>query len=47
MWDEKFLQEIGFESCKIDCEISGRVYKIKDDFYNPTPIFKVCAIKSR
>ena len=47
MWDEKFLQEIGFESCKIDCEISGRVYKIKDDFYNPTPMFKVCAIKSR
>ena len=46
MWDEKFLQEIGFESCKIDCEISGRVYKIKDDFYNPTPMFKVCAIKS-
>ena len=47
MWDEKFLQEIGFESCKIDCEISGRVYKIKDDFYNQTPMFKVCAIKSR
>lgn len=47
MWDKKFLQDIGFGECKTDCEISGRVYKIKDDFYNPTPMFKVCAIKSR
>ena len=46
MWDKKFLQDIGFGECKTDCEISGRVYKIKDDFYNPTPMFKVCAIKS-
>ena len=47
MWDEEFLKDIGFGACKTDCEISGRVYKIKDDFYNPTPMFKVCAIKSR
>lgn len=47
LWDEKYLQDIGFNSCKTDCEISGRIYKIKDDFYNPTPMFKVCAIKSR
>lgn len=47
LWDEKYLQDIGFESCKTDCEISDRIYKIQDDFYNPTPMFKVCAIKSR
>ena len=46
LWDEKYLQEIGFESCKTDCEVSGRIYKIKDDFYNPTPMFKVCAVKN-
>ena len=46
LWDEKYLQEIGFKSCKTDCEISGRIYKTKDDFYNPTPMFKVRAVKN-
>ena len=23
-----------------------KFYKIKDDFYNPTPMFKVCAVKN-
>ena len=39
-------------NCNVIDEIADRntgqtLYKIKDDFYNPTPMFKVCAIKSR
>ena len=45
VWDSKYLKEIGFNFCKTDCNISDRIYKIKDDFYNPTPMFKICAVK--
>ncbi|MGN1032971.1 MAG: hypothetical protein ACI4PU_05875, partial [Intestinibacter sp.] len=45
VWDKEYLKQIGFESCKTDCKVSERIYKVKDDFYNPTPMFKVCAVK--
>ncbi|MGM9536521.1 MAG: class I SAM-dependent methyltransferase, partial [Intestinibacter sp.] len=45
VWDEKYLKQIGFKSCITDCKVSERIYKIKDDFYNPTPMFKVYAAK--
>lgn len=45
IWDKEYLKQIGFESCKTDYKVSERIYKVKDDFYNPTPMFKVCAVK--
>lgn len=47
MWDKNYLTEIGFKSCETDIELSDRIYKVKDDFYNPTPMFEICASKSR
>lgn len=45
IWDSNYLKEIGFNSCKTDCNVSDRIYKIRDDFYNPTPMFRICAVK--
>ena len=46
IWDSNYLKEIGFNSCKTDCNVSDRIYKIRDDFYNPTPMFRICASKA-
>lgn len=44
-WDIHTLIDIGMEELRIDMGVSKRVYKKKDAFYNPTPLFVICGIK--
>ena len=42
-WDEKLLKEAGFSQVRTDLDVWRRIYQDFDEFYNPTPIFKVVA----
>ena len=44
-WDLEILGRIGMERFQIDLGISRKVYLEKDAFYNPTPMFMICAVK--
>ena len=46
-WDLETLGRIGVKDFQIDLGISGRIYREKDEFYNPTPLFllRVCKEK--
>ena len=44
-WDIKMLEALQMELLMADCSISSRIFKEKDEFYNPTPMFLVCAKK--
>ena len=42
-WDVEELGKLGMEQISIDLGLSRRVYKEKDEFYNPTPMFAIAA----
>ena len=42
-WDVKLLEGLQMEVLTADCSISSRIFKEKDEFYNPAPMFLVCA----
>lgn len=44
-WDVEVLKKIGFEEVTVDEGIYERIYKKIDEFYNPTPIFMLKAVK--
>lgn len=44
-WDVETLGNLGFEELSIDLGLSRRIYLEKDEFYNPTPMFSLCARK--
>lgn len=44
-WDLSVLGNLGFQEFSVDLGISSRVYREKDEFYNPTPLFMICAKK--
>lgn len=44
-WDVETLGSLGSTSLSLDLSISKRVYREKDAFYNPTPLFALCARK--
>ena len=44
-WDLETLGKLGFGKFSIDLGVSSRIYTKKDEFYNPTPLFIVCAEK--
>ena len=44
-WDVEELGKAGMEQISIDLGVSRRVYKEKDEFYNPTPMFAIGARK--
>ena len=44
-WDLETLSRVGMEQFSIDLGISSRIYVERDEFYNPTPMFAVCARK--
>lgn len=44
-WDLDALGHMGIEELSIDLGISKKVYMEKDEFYNPTPMFAICAHK--
>lgn len=45
-WDIGVLGTLGFDEIQIDTGISRRIYDAVDEFYNPTPMFAVCAVKN-
>ena len=44
-WDLDVLGQTGMERFSVDLGISKRIYMEKDEFYNPTPMFMICARK--
>lgn len=44
-WDIDILNNIGFIDCRVDNSVSERVYKDKDELYNPTEMFGIYAKK--
>ncbi len=44
-WDVQLLAEAGFERISIDLGVYRRIYAEIDEFYNPTPIFAIAAVK--
>jgi predicted deacylase/ubiquinone/menaquinone biosynthesis C-methylase UbiE len=45
-WDLTVLGRMKLEQFAIDLGINSRIYIEKDEFYNPTPMFMICAKKS-
>ena len=46
-WDVQALKYFDMEDVQVDTELSNRLYKEKDEFYNPTPMFLVYGKKKR
>lgn len=44
-WDLNVLGKMGFSEFSVDLGVSQRIYIEKDEFYNPTPLFMLCAKK--
>ena len=44
-WVVEELGKVGMEQISIDLGVSRRMYKEKDAFYNPTPMFAIAATK--
>lgn len=44
-WDVGALAGAGMASFSVDLKISRELYRERDDFYNPTPLFLICARK--
>lgn len=44
-WDVEILGALPIDQISIDFEVSKRIYLEKDEFYNPTPLFTICARK--
>ena len=42
-WDAELLRDAGFHDVSVDTGVWKRVYPREDEFYNPTPIFKIAA----
>ena len=42
-WDQALLQENGYTDISSDTELSSRIYRDCNEFYNPTPMFAICA----
>lgn len=45
VWDVHTLLQQGMKEIRIDTGVSSRVYAKKDEFYNPAPVFAICAVK--
>lgn len=44
-WDIKLLRDIGYKEISADTGISARIYKDRNEFFNPTPMFLIRAVK--
>lgn len=44
-WDAEILGGVGFEKIELDLGVSKRIYKEVNEFYNPTPLFMIKAVK--
>lgn len=45
-WDVKTLTDLGCIQVETDEGVSGRIYQKESPFYNPTPLFRIRAVKS-
>ena len=46
-WDISVLAGLGAEKFTLDMGVSYRIYLEKDEFYNPTPLFKLSVVKNQ
>jgi len=46
-WDVQLLSGLGLINVQTDCHVSDRVYYVKDEYYNPTPMFAIYGHKSK
>ena len=44
-WDEKVLRDIGFRDITTDLMVSARIYRERNQFYVPDPVFSIRAVK--
>lgn len=44
-WDMELLQKVGYKDISADTGISARIYKDYSEFFNPTPMFLIRAVK--
>lgn len=44
-WDVAVLASLNVKRFQIDLGVSERIYLKMDEFYNPTPLFKLCVVK--
>ena len=44
-WDVQALARAGFASVALDQDLSSRVFRVRDDAYNPVPMFALRAVK--
>ncbi|MCR5260012.1 MAG: class I SAM-dependent methyltransferase [Desulfovibrio sp.] len=44
-WDVQALAGAGFASVALDQDLSSRVFRVRDDAYNPVPMFALRAVK--
>jgi 2-polyprenyl-3-methyl-5-hydroxy-6-metoxy-1,4-benzoquinol methylase len=44
-WDIQILEELGYKSIEIDKGVGERIYLEQDEFYIPTPMFGIKAVK--
>lgn len=44
-WDISVLGQLGMRKFALDLDMGKRIYVEKDEFYNPTPLFMICARK--
>ena len=44
-WDVRLLLDAGFSRIAVDVGVWKRIYAEPDEFYNPTPIFTITAVK--
>lgn len=42
-WDIKTLKQLGYRDISADTSVSKRIYLEQDEFYNPAPMFALCA----
>ena len=42
-WDLELLAQAGFHDVELDTHLSERLFAEPDDFYNPTPMFRIVA----
>ena len=44
-WDAEALRNLGCRRVEADTGVSERVYRKESPFYNPTPLFRIRAVK--
>ena len=46
-WDVETLGSLGVEQLSVDFSLSKKIYRVKDEFYNPDAMFALFAVKEK